>query len=118
MPSLRTAGRARFIKKRDSKLAYQLETILCGNGISLVDIGAAGGLQDRWRPFSKFVDLVAVEPDPRAKESIEKLESTILRSLHRVNSPLASTNRELDFYLCKHPRQSSVFKPPAAQFAK
>lgn len=118
MPSLRTAVRARFIKKRDSKLAHQLETILGGNSISLVDIGAAGGLQDRWRPFSKFVDLVAVEPDPRAKESIEKLESTILRSLHRVNSPLASTNRELDFYLCKHPRQSSVFKPNAAHFAK
>lgn len=118
MSSIRKAIRSHFIKRRDSKLEEQLEIILCGNGISLVDIGAAGGLQDRWRPFSKFVDLVAVEPDPRAKDSIEKLETTTLRSLHRVNSPLASAAKALDFYLCKHPRQSSVLKPNAAHFAK
>ena len=91
---------------------------MCESGISLVDIGAAGGLQDRWKPFSALVDLVAVEPDPRAKESIERLESTSLRSLHRVNSPLASTHREIDFFLCKHPRQSSVLKPNSKHFAK
>jgi len=106
------------MKRRDSRLARQLEVILCESGISLVDIGAAGGLQDRWKPFSSFVDLVAVEPDPRAKESIERLESTSLRSLHRVNSPLASTHREIDFFLCKHPRQSSVLKPNSKHFAK
>jgi len=99
-------------------LKKQLEIILCESGISLVDIGAAGGLQDRWKPFSALVDLVAVEPDPRAKESIERLESTSLRSLHRVNSPLASTHREIDFFLCKHPRQSSVLKPNSKHFAK
>lgn len=118
MFSIRTELRSWFIKKRNLKLNKQLEVILCGSGISLVDIGAAGGLQDRWKPFSGFVDLVAVEPDPRAKESIEKLESTSLRSLHRVNSPLASTHRELNFYLCKNPRQSSVLKPNGKHFAK
>ncbi len=118
MSSIRNALRSQFIKKRDLKLNEQLKTILNKSGISLVDIGAAGGLQDRWKPFSKFVDLVAVEPDPRANESIEKLATTTLRSLHRVNSPLASTTRELDFYLCKHPRQSSVLKPNSEHFAK
>ena len=118
MPSLRKSVRARFIKRRDSRLAHQLETILCGNEISMVDIGAAGGLQDRWKPFSKFVDLVVVEPDPRAEESLERLKTTTLHSLHRVNSPLASTTRELNFYLCKHPRQSSVLKPNSKHFAK
>lgn len=118
MFSIRNALRSWFIRKRDLKLNEQIEIILCGSGISLVDIGAAGGLQDRWKPFSRFVDLVAVEPDPRAKESIERLESTTLRSLHRVNSPLASTSREIDFYLCKHPRQSSVLKPNLEHFAK
>ena len=118
MFSIRNALRSWFVKKRDSKLNEQLEVILCESGISLVDIGAAGGLQDRWKPFSRFVDLVAVEPDPRAKESIERLESTTLRSFHRVNSPLASTFREIDFYLCKHPRQSSVLKPNSEHFSK
>lgn len=118
MFSIRNALRSWSIRKRDLKLNEQIEIILCGSGISLVDIGAAGGLQDRWKPFSRFVDLVAVEPDPRAKESIERLESTTLRSLHRVNSPLASTSREIDFYLCKHPRQSSVLKPNLEHFAK
>ena len=118
MFSIRNALRSWFIRKRDLKLNEQIEIILCGSGISLVDIGAAGGLQDRWKPFSRFVDLVAVEPDPRAKESIERLENSSLRSLHRVNSPLASTFREIDFYLCKHPRQSSVLKPNLEHFAK
>jgi FkbM family methyltransferase len=116
--SIRRTLRSWFIKKRDLKITKQLEIILCESGISLVDIGAAGGLQDRWKPFARFVDLVAVEPDPRAEESIERLVSTSLRSLHRVNSPLASTNREIDFYLCKHPRQSSVLKPNSKHFAK
>lgn len=118
MFSIRNALRSWFIKKRDSKLNEQLEVILCESAISLVDIGAAGGLQDRWKPFSRFVDLVAVEPDPRAKESIERLESTTLKSLHRLTSPLASTPREIDFYLCKHPRQSSLLKPNSQHFAK
>jgi FkbM family methyltransferase len=118
MFSIRTALRSWFIKRRDLKLKKQLGIILCESGISLVDIGAAGGLQDRWKPYSGFVDLVAVEPDPRAKESIERLESTYLRSLHRVNSPLASTHRDIDFFLCKHPRQSSVLKPNTKHFAK
>ena len=118
MFSIRNALRSWFIRKRDLKLKKQLEIILCESGISLVDIGAAGGLQDRWKPFSRFIDLVAVEPDPRAKESIERLKSTTLRSLHRVNSPLASTSRVIDFYLCKHPRQSSVLKPNLEHFAK
>ena len=118
MFSIRNALRSWFIKKRDLKLNEQLEVILCESGISLVDIGAAGGLQDRWKPFSRFVDLVAVEPDPRAKESIERLENSSLRSLHRVNSPLASTSREIDFYLCKHPCQSSVLKPNSEHFSK
>lgn len=118
MSSIRKALRLWSIKKRDSTLRKQLGTILHGSGLSLVDIGAAGGLQDRWRPFSSFVALVAVEPDPRAKESIEKLESTTFRSLHRVNSPLASTSREIDFYLCKHPRQSSVLRPNPNHFVK
>ena len=118
MFSIRNALRSWFIRKRDLKLNEQIEIILCGSGISLIDIGAAGGLQDRWKPFSRFVDLVAVEPDPRAKESIERLENSSLRSLHRVNSPLASTFREIDFYLCKHPRQSSVLKPNLEHFAK
>lgn len=118
MFSIRNALRSWFIRKRDLKLNEQIDIILCGSGISLVDIGAAGGLQDRWKPFSRFVDLVAVEPDPRAKESIERLENSSLRSLHRVNSPLASTFREIDFYLCKHPRQSSVLKPNLEHFAK
>ncbi len=118
MFSIRNALRSWFINKRDLKLNEQLEVILCESAISLVDIGAAGGLQDRWKPFSRFVDLVAVEPDPRAKESMERLESTTLKSLHRLNSPLASTPREIDFYLCKHPRQSSVLKPNSQHFAK
>lgn len=118
MPSIRKAIRTLFIKRRDLRLIQQLKTILSGNGISLVDIGAAGGLQDRWKPYSSFVDLVAVEPDPRAKESIEKLETTTLRSFHRINSPLASTTQVLDFFLCKHPKQSSVLKPNAHHFAK
>jgi FkbM family methyltransferase len=118
MFSIRNALRSWFIKKRDLKLKKQLEIILRESGISLVDIGAAGGLQDRWKTFSRFVDLVAVEPDPRAKESIERLENSSLRSLHRVNSPLASTSREIDFYLCKHPRQSSVLKPNSEHFSK
>jgi FkbM family methyltransferase len=118
MISLRRKLRSWFIKKRDLKLNKQIETILFGSGISLVDIGAAGGLQDRWKPFSGVIDLVAVEPDPRAKESIERLESTTFRSLHRVNSPLASTSREIDFYMCKHPRQSSVLEPNRKHFSK
>lgn len=118
MSLIRNTLRSRSIRKRDLTLCKQLETVLHGSGLSLVDIGAAGGLQDRWRPFSSFIALITVEPDPRANESIEKLESTTLRSLHRVNSPLASTSREIDFYLCKHPRQSSVLRPNLNHFEK
>jgi len=118
MYSIRQSLRKRFIKRRDDGLSNDLKSILEGNGVTLVDVGAAGGLQDRWKPFAKSVDLVAVEPDPRAIETIEKLETTTLRSLHRINSPLAEKAGEVEFFLCKHPRQSSVLRPNPDHFKK
>jgi FkbM family methyltransferase len=118
MRSIRQSLRKRLIDRRNKVLSADLRLILEGNGVTLVDIGAAGGLQDRWQPFTKSVDLVAVEPDPRALETIEKLETATLKSLHRINSPLAEKAGEVEFFLCKHPRQSSVLRPNPVHFEK
>jgi FkbM family methyltransferase len=75
--------------------------------MTLVDIGAAGGIPTRW---SKIKDLRVVEFEPE-KEAFEKLKSEIKPNKIILNAALYKEARPLDFYVTKSPTDSSVLKP-------
>ena len=110
-----------MIKKYLKSLLYlyidkekKLNTILSNmpdkQCINFVDIGAAGGLEPRWKAIEKHISYYGFEPD---KRSINELNIKINKIKNKYFYPFAlwSTNGSIDLNLCKSPGCSSVFKP-------
>lgn len=76
--------------------------------LTLVDVGAAGGLKHRWLSAGKFLRVIAFEPDDRAVVPVDQPEITVIRTA------LLDEAREAEFYLTKHQGCSS-FLPPNQQ---
>jgi FkbM family methyltransferase len=86
-----------------------IRSILGDDRIGLVDIGASGGLESRWRPYAQFITPFFFEPDERALQ-------TLARDSGCVNSkifPFALTEADgsVTLYLCAKQKVSSLFKP-------
>jgi FkbM family methyltransferase len=78
--------------------------------ISLIDIGAEGGLEPRWRDINEFLHYTGVEPDNRSSKVLVK-SGTPFRSFRIIPFALWSTSKELQLNLCRQPSASSVFEP-------
>jgi hypothetical protein len=44
-----------------------LTSLLNNNAINLLDIGAAGGIEPRWKKISRKINYFGFEPDERAR---------------------------------------------------
>ncbi len=87
------------------KIRYLLENNLNKN-FTLLDIGAADGVNDKWNIISKKSNIILVEPH---KESAQRLKS---KGLNVIESVLNSEdNKEVKFYSTKKATCSSFYKP-------
>jgi FkbM family methyltransferase len=80
------------------------------NCISLVDIGAQGGLEPRWKGIDKYINYCGVEPDARSSNLLSK-KVTGFNSYTIIPFALWSTSKDLLLNLCRQPSASSIFKP-------
>ena len=65
----------RFIKKKLNKFYISpsikaLKTLPSGGEVCLLDIGAAGEVEPRWKPFIQFLNYTGVEPDERSRSTL------------------------------------------------
>ena len=78
--------------------------------IRLIDVGARGGIDPRWKPYYKHLEVVAIEPDP---EECNALNSK--RFPYPVRFlPVALGAQDGDkatLFICKSPGSSSLLKP-------
>ena len=79
------------------------------NGLTLLDIGAAGGIQFRWDKVSKYLNYIGVEPDPRSNKGLENNKK--FKNTKILNTFAWSEEKEIEFNLCKKPMVSSAYKP-------
>lgn len=79
-------------------------------GVTLADVGAAGGIQPRWKPFSDVVNYIGFEPDTRSREKISNIDRS-MRSFTIVPHALAEAKKTSTLYLCKKPEVSSLYSP-------
>ena len=79
------------------------------NGLTLLDIGAAGGIQSRWEKVSKYLNYIGVEPDPRSNKGLE--QNNKFKNTKILNTFAWSEEKEIEFNLCKKPMVSSAYKP-------
>ena len=105
----------RFLLKRISRRILNKQTVNYGdlftginnnkNKLILLDIGGAGGLQNRWKIFEKNIRSVFVEPD---KRSFLELKN---KGLEVISKAFWSKNTQKKFYLTKKLHTSSLYKP-------
>ena len=78
--------------------------------LGLIDIGAAGEIEPRWRPYSKFIKYFGFEPDKRSNQfSIKEKEKFLNYKV--FTKALSEAEKEQDFYFCKKPEVSSLYRP-------
>ena len=78
------------------------------NGLTLLDIGAAGGIQPRWEKVCEYLNFIGVEPDSRSNT---ELSNNKFRDAKILNTFAWSEETEIEFNLCKKPMNSSAYKP-------
>lgn len=81
--------------------------------VQILDVGARGGLQARWRPFADVLDAVGFEPDP---DEFKRLSATGNRGRRFLPYALGGAHQRLRFHVCESPGCSSLY-PPNEEFA-
>ncbi|MDX6582524.1 MAG: hypothetical protein QOI10_1708 [Solirubrobacterales bacterium] len=92
-----------------------LEQLLGSNPIRLVDVGARGGIDPRWRPFESLLELTAFEPDP---DECRRLTAAAPQLSYPARFlPLAvwrETAAAVPFHICRWPVASGFYPPNEA----
>jgi FkbM family methyltransferase len=100
----------KFRKISINKFESALNLLPEFDGIGLIDIGAAGDIEPRWKSFEKKLHYVGFEPDEKSRNELVNRENSCLG--YKI-FPFALGNRitESEFYSCENPGVSSIFKP-------
>lgn len=95
-----------YTKKIDNLInLLQLEA-----GISLLDIGAAGDIHQRFKFIEKHLNYYGFEPDERSREKLLKQKNKC-NSYFLFNKIVSNNNDDVILNLCKAPMTSSILKP-------
>lgn len=79
--------------------------------ITLIDVGASGGIPRLWKCAEKYLQVVGFEPDARAFEELKGMAGGTQKF---VNAALYSSNGTIAFNLTKKQQCSSIFTPNAS----
>lgn len=80
--------------------------LIDGVGLVVADIGGAGGVQHRWRPFDGAVKILLFEPDAR-----ERPAAASGAGVRVIPEALAAAGCTITLHLCRKPMLSSVYEP-------
>jgi len=76
--------------------------------ITLVDIGARGGLQEHWDKISDKLNVIMFEADKRECLALTK---KLPSNFKVINAALSDKHGSMPLYLCRKRATSSVYKP-------
>jgi FkbM family methyltransferase len=105
---VRNVSRKFFLKR----ILQSISALPNGGFITLVDIGAAGDIEPRWKPFTKFLNYVGFEPDERSrKDLLSKGNGNTFHDYSIFPFAVGGSKNELSFNLCRKPQVSSTYVP-------
>jgi FkbM family methyltransferase len=82
--------------------------LLENNHLIIVDIGASGGIDSRWKSVTPYFKGILFEPDAREYDTLkENSESNLIV----LNSALSDSRKKVEFNLCKKQMVSSIYRP-------
>jgi len=79
-------------------------------GITLIDIGAAGGIEPRWKAVEENLNYIGFEPDERSRKELLNKESKF-RKYTIYGEAISDNIGEISLNLCREPQVSSAYKP-------
>jgi len=82
--------------------------LLENNQLIIVDIGASGGIDTRWKNLTSYFKCILFEPDPREYSILKENSDS---NLIVLNSALSDSTKKVEFHLCKKQEVSSIFPP-------
>jgi len=101
----------KFIASFRAKRVLQNVSRLLGDQVlTLLDIGAAGGVQPRWKQITHKTAYVGFEPDARSNLDIAKAGKDFA-SYRLIPAAVWNHDGELSIQLCRKPQVSSHFAP-------
>lgn len=101
----------RKVEKEEVRRATEIKQ-LCGGYITLLDIGSAGGIEPRWRPYRGQIRYIGVEPDNRSSAALmESPEAKFFADYRIVPKAVWSKNDSISLNFCRKPMVSSHFFP-------
>jgi len=94
----------------DKHILKSFDSLGSDHILTLIDIGAAGDIQPRWKKIASHLNYVGFEPD---KRSFDDVNSKKLGTKHKIIFPVAlwSSNEEQKIHLCRKPQVSSIYEP-------
>ena len=103
-----------LVRNRNAKnLSYALTKLPSRNGITLVDVGAAGGIEPRAKPIEASIHYVGFEPDERSRSLLLQNEHACL-SYEILPFAVSETSGSIGLNLCRQPKVSSAYPPNRA----
>ena len=72
---------------------------LLPNGVTLLDIGAAGGIQPRWGKVCEYLNFIGVEPDDRSNKGLKN--NNKFRNIKILNTLLGVRKQKLNLIFVK-----------------
>jgi FkbM family methyltransferase len=99
-----------FQNLKKHRLEKLFESLPDFEGLTLIDIGAAGGVAPRWREASRHINFIGFEPDLRSRESLMRQKSICK---NYVIHPFAiwSSFGSIPIIFTSKPEVSSFFEP-------
>ena len=94
-------------KKRKIKLLQNL--FKESDGVSLLDVGAAGNIMPRWVSVARYLNYIGVEPDKRTNQELKNIYNC--KSYELIENILWNEETNLTFNLCRLPTNSSSYLP-------
>jgi FkbM family methyltransferase len=92
------------------KLQIAISSLPDFDGVTYVDVGAAGDLSKRWAPISSYIKYVGFEPDERSFQLLQN-EGTSFKSFQIFPNALSDSCVQQKMYFCRKPEVSSIFEP-------
>jgi hypothetical protein len=87
-----------------------IEKLPLNSSVTLVDIGAAGEIQQRWNEINSVINYVGFEPDSRSRELL--LVTPPSCKSYRIYPDVVSDDSEImNFNLTRKPEVSSIYEP-------
>ena len=90
----------------------QINQYLQGEKITVIDIGARGGIHARWNSFSPLLNVIGFEPDENECQRINETAKSKSYELKCLPYALGKDNNsKASLHICKEPGCSSLYEP-------